>query len=184
MIVSVDIRIASMLSALSGTIVPALEKGGFAAEQAQLLAGHLQVLRTQSEFSDEYETLEHRYTRRLAQDVIETAEGGPQTTKAVIRIRALLDKGEPVGIAAVREAHTALCTAVADFVAAEGEDGTDESVARTTRIVLRAEHEQSLRNRSFFSSFGYEDSSADIQPIDRMMADFRSKFPAKDGASA
>ena len=184
MIVSVDIRIASMLSALSGTIIPALENTGFVAEQAQLLAGHLQALRTQAEFSDEYETLEHRYIRQLAQGLIEAAEGGPQTTKAVTRLRALLGKDEPVGIAAVREEHRALCAAVADYVAAEGEDGTDESVARTTRIVLRAEHEQSLRDRSFFSSFGYEDGSVDIQPIDQMMAEFRSKFPTEGGALA
>ncbi|MBK0870344.1 hypothetical protein INP57_26395 [Saccharopolyspora sp. HNM0986] len=184
MIVSVDIRLASMISALSNVIAPAVETNAFATEQAQLVAGHLQALQAQREHSAEYERLEHRYLRHLAADVVLGTEGGPRTSEAAGRLGELLDSPEPVGLSDLRAAHAALATAVADFVAAEGEDGTDESVARSTRSIVRAEHAQSLRDRSFFKPFGYEDGSVDVEPIDQMMDGFRNKYPTRDGASA
>jgi hypothetical protein len=184
MIVSVDTRLASMLSAMTGAILPAVQGNGFVTEQAKLVAGHLQVLRAQGEFCEEYEFLEHRYLRRLAAALAEGAEGGSRTTAAAMRLRGLAGKAEPTRIGEVREAHTELGTAVADFMAAEGEDGTDESVARSTTIVLEAEHAQALRDRSFNSPFGYEDGSVEIAPIQDMMRDFRTSFPAGDGAQA
>lgn len=85
MIVSVDTRLASMISALGGAVLPAVGDNAFVTEQAQLVVGHLQVLRAQGEYSEEYEVLEHRYLRRLATDVAEHAEGGPRTTAVGIR---------------------------------------------------------------------------------------------------
>lgn len=183
MIVSVDTRLASMVSALAGAVLPAVGDNAFVTEQAQLVVGHLQVLRAQGEYSEEYEVLEHRYLRRLATEVAERAEGGPRTTEAANRLNGLVDKGEPELLGQLREAQLALSRAVAEFVAAEGEDGTDGSVARTTRLVVAAEHAQSLRDRSFNAPFGYEDGSVEITPIDRMMSEFRTAFPAEEAAS-
>jgi hypothetical protein len=181
-IVSVDTRLASMLSAMTGAILPVVGDNAFVTEQAQLVAGHLQVLRAQGEHSEEFELLEHRYMRALAADLAEGAEGGSRTAEAATRVRGLLDRGEPDRVGAIREAHQELCTAVTDFIAAEGADGTDASIDRSTRLVLRAEHEQSLRDRAFCAPFGYEDGSVEIAPIDRMMSEFRARFPTK-GAS-
>lgn len=184
MIVSVDLRLASVISALSGVIGPAVETSAFATEQVQVVAGHVQALRKQADHSEEYERLEYRYLRHLATDVVGGAEGGPRTSGAAGYLRELLATPEAAGLSDLRAAHAALGTAVADFVAAEGEDGTAESVARSTRTIVRAEHEQSLRDRSFFEPFGYEDGSVDIEPIDQMMDGFRSKYPTRDGAQA
>jgi hypothetical protein len=182
-IVTVDTRLASMVSALTGAILPAVGADAFVTEQAQLVAGHLQVLRAQDEYSEEYEVLEHRYLRRLAADLASGAEGGPRTTEAVTRLRGLLDKGEPARLGELRAAQPALAQAVADFVSAEGEDGTDGSIVRSTRLILIAEHAQSLRDRAFNAPFGYEDGSVEITPIDRMMSEFRTSFPREAGAA-
>ena len=183
MIVSVDTRLASMLSAMTGAILPAVGDNAFVTEQAQLVAGHLQVLRAQGEYSEEFEHLEHRYMRVLAAELAAGAEGGPRTTDAASRLRGLLDRGEPDRIGAIREAHQELCTAVTDFIAAEGADGTDASIARSTQVVIRAEYAQSLRDRAFCGPFGYEDGSVEIAPIDQMMNEFRASFPG-EGAPA
>ena len=95
MIVSVDTRLASMLSAMTGAILPVVGDNAFVTEQAQLVAGHLQVLRAQGEYSEEFEHLEHRYMRALAAELAAGAEGGPRTTDAASRLRGLLDRGEP-----------------------------------------------------------------------------------------
>jgi hypothetical protein len=182
MIVSVDTRLASMISAMTGAVLPAVAGDAFAGEQAQLLAGHLQVLRAQAPFSDEFERLEHRHTRGLARDLTDAAEGGPRTVRSVEGLRALLDRGMPAEIADVRAAQHELTAGLEEFVAAEGDDGTEASVARSTRLITRAEYQQSLRDRSFFGPFGYEDSPDSVAPIPDMMAQFRSEFPEEQSS--
>jgi hypothetical protein len=65
---------------------------------------------------------------------------------------------------------------VAGLIHAEGIDGTDASSKQSTQIILESEYEQALRDRSFFSPFGYEDGDPSVLSIDDMMTRFRQKF--------
>jgi hypothetical protein len=182
MIISVDARLASMLSAMTDSVLPALADNAFAAEQAQLVAGHLHVLRLQSEYAEEYEQLELRYLRSLAAEVSDRARGERLTTHAAALLHRLACGQELSNIREVREAHRELGDAFAAFLEAEGEDGTPESVEWSTRTVLEAEYAQAQRDRSFNRAFGYEGSADVIASIEAMMATFRADFPTEQGA--
>jgi hypothetical protein len=184
MIVSIDTRLASMLSAMNDAIVPALSDNAFAAEQAQLVTAHLQVLLLQSEYAEEYERLEYRYLRALASDIAREAEGGVRTTRAAALLNRLTTQCESSSIRDVREAHSTLGHAIAAYIEEEGEDGSAESLQRTSRAVLRAEHAQAQRDRSFNSPFGYEDTPDAVDSIEDMMRTFRAEFPDEPGLRA
>lgn len=184
MIASVEIRLASMLSALTGAILPAVQSNPFAREQAELLAGHLQVLQTQGNHAEEFERLEHFHTRRLATEVVVDSVGGEKSAAAEGAVRQALNVPVPQGIAAIRVAQSSLAAVIADFVTAQGVDGSSESIARSNTVILAAEYVQSLRNRSYFSPFGYEAGTDDVKPIEQMMNEFRAEFADIEGASA
>ncbi|MFI7167398.1 hypothetical protein ACIBM3_33635 [Rhodococcus erythropolis] len=175
MIASVEIRINSMLSAITGTIVPALEGNSFATEQALLVAGHLQTLRDRLDYMDEYTRLELLHTISLARNLVDVSEGGPETTTATDAVKSTLTKGLPETIADVRTTQQALSTLIANLIEAQGRDGTSDTVNKSTLIVTTAEARQSIRDRSFFSNFGYEDGNEEIPTIASMMKDFRSE---------
>lgn len=161
MIVTTDTRLASMLSAVTEVILPAVQDSGFAFEQTQLLAAHLQALRTQEEHAQEFERLELEYLRRLASDL-----AVPE-----------LPTGNAESIADTRAVAAALKTAIIEFLTAQGESGDDASIRKSDQIVLAAEHAQSLRERCFYSCFGYEDSDPPFGSVPAMMDQFRAEFP-------
>ncbi|MDV2477080.1 hypothetical protein F8M49_20280 [Rhodococcus zopfii] len=183
MIVSTDIRLASMLSALTGTILPEIAEHGFAREQAELLAGHLNALRVQGAFAEEFERLEFNYTRNLAREILRDSTGGEMTTAATARVQSALDEKAPTDITDIRAAQSILTSLIAELVSAQGIDGGAASVVWSTRTIVDAEHGQSLRDRSFFSPFGYESGSDEVKPIEEMMGDFRKQFNEDSGAT-
>lgn len=175
MIASVEIRINSMVSAITGTIVPALEGNSFATEQALLVAGHLQCLRDRLDYMDEYTRLELLHTISLARKLVDESEGGPETAAATAALKSTLSEAPTVTIADVRESQQSLSTLIATLIEAQGRDGTSDTVRTSTEIVITAETKQSIRDRSFFSNFGYEDGNDEIPTIDSMMEDFRTE---------
>lgn len=174
MIPSVDVRLASMASSITGVIAPALEgRNAFAEEQAALLVGHLQVLRGHEAMVDEFEQLEHNRTRALARDLLAEVDGGEQVDTAVSVLRGLLEGPVPFTMTALRAAQDELAAAVTELVRADGVDGTTASVAATTRVVLAYERPHSLRLRSYFAAMGYESGETAVPALDDMMDEFR-----------
>lgn len=179
MIPSIDTRLASMASAVSGVIAPALgTTNPFASEQAALLVGHLQVMRVQQGAAEEFEHLDYNRTRAFARELAEAAEGGPQVGAAVRETRTELDAPVPFSITEVRAAQDRLAAAIGATIAAAGVDGTEAFVASSQAIVLRQEREQSIRFRSYFAVMGYEDGSRAIPSMEQMMNEFRSRYGA------
>lgn len=181
MIPSVDTRLASMASSLTGVIAPALAgTNPFAEEQTALLVGHLQVLRGQQPIVDEFEQLEYNRTRGFGRDLlvaVDEGEGGELVCAAAAALQALLDGPVPFTMTALRGAQDELTAAITTLVTADGVDGTAASVAATTEVVLAYEHPHSLRLRSYFSAMGYESGgNTPVPPIDEMMDDFRRTY--------
>lgn len=178
MIPSVDTRLATMASSVTGVIAPALAGANpFAEEQAALLVGHLQVLRGQQPVLDEFEQLEHNRTRAFARDLLEVVDGGEHVDAAASALRAALEAPVPFTMVAVRAAQDELTAAITTLVEADGADGTEASVAASTAVVLRYEHPHSLRLRSYFAAMGYEGAgSTDVPALDDMMTEFRASY--------
>jgi hypothetical protein len=184
MIPSIDTRLASMASAVSGVIAPALgTTNPFASEQAALLVGHLQVMRVQQGAAEEFEHLDYNRTRAFARELTDAAEGGAAVQAAATAVRSALDAPVPFTISQVRAAQDALAAAIGDAITAAGTDGTDAYVAASQAIVIRQERAQSIRFRSYFAVMGYEDGSRSIPPMEQMMDEFRAEYgaPAQTG---
>jgi hypothetical protein len=179
MIPSIDTRLASMASAVSGVIAPALgTTNSFASEQAALLVGHLQVMRVQQSAAEEFEQLDYNRTRAFARELAEAADGGAEVRAAAAAVTALLDAPVPFTISQVRAAQDSLAAAISALVKSGGADGTPDYVQASTRIVIAYERPQSIRFRSYFAVMGYEDGSRPIPPMDEMMDEFRGAYGA------
>lgn len=174
MIPSVDVRLASMASSVTGVIAPALAgTDPFAEEQAALLVGHLQVLRGQQPIVDEFEQLEHNRTRAFARDLLDVVDGGDRVVAAAAAVRGLLQGAVPFTMTALRQAQDDLLAAITELIRVDGVDGTDDSRAATTAIVLDYERPHSLRLRSYFAAMGYESGTTQVPSIDDVMTELR-----------
>ena len=181
MIPSVDTRLASISSAITGAILPALgDTNPFATEQAQLAAGHLMVLRAQEPYAEEFERLDYNALRAFAHKMAQAADGGERTEAASAAIGEHLAGPVPFSLTEIRAAHDALATAVCVLIAEVGRDGSEGALDRTQAIAIGHERESAARYRSWFGLMGYEDGRFPIQEVDALMLDFRNA----QGASA
>jgi hypothetical protein len=177
MIPSVDTRLASMASSLTGVIGPALAgTNPFAEEQAALLVGHLQVLRGHQPVTDEFERLEHNRTRAFARDLLAAVDGGERVRAASAALRGWLEGPVPFTMTTLRHAQDELTAAIAALIDADGVDGTAASVAASTAVVLAYERPHSLRLRAYYAAMGYESGSTEVPAIDAMMTEFRAGY--------
>lgn len=184
MIPSTDTRLVSMIDAMTGVIIPALDSGNaFAREQAALVVGHLQALRAQQPVADEFERLDHNRSRALADELLAHADGGAEVARAAKQLRGRLEGPAPFTMEQLRRAQDVLTSSICDLITAGGVDGTEEFVAASTRTVLDHERRHALRLRSFFSMMGYEDGSVPVPTLDEMMAEFRAAHGAEQSRS-
>jgi hypothetical protein len=194
MIPSTETRLASMASAMTGAVLPALGKAHpFATEQAQLVAGHLAVLKAQEPYADEFERLDYNRLRVFAVELLAASSGGPRTDQASAALRDLLAGPVPYTITEIRAAHDKMSAAIGGLIAQVGIDGTEESLRASDEVGLRHERENALRYRAYFAAMGYEDGTVPMPDLPTLMADFRdalasvgpavTSLPFDDGAS-
>lgn len=174
MIPSADIRMSSMMRALSGVIIPALEHDANARDQAQMVLGHLHALRVQYDWLEEFERLEFLHTRQLAVRLFATAEDDYRDTEEVQNLDRHATQSVPDAMADCRAAQGELTEAIAQFIALQGKRGSHEAISRSNLAVAEAEYKQSLRDRSVFAAFGYEADDPNVLPLERMMDEFRN----------
>lgn len=180
MIPSNDTRLASMASALTGAVLPALGTSNpFALEQAQLVVGHLQIIRAQEPHADEFEHLDYNRVRVFARELLDTAEGGPATDQAAAAVRDLLEGPVPYTTPAVRRGHDELAAAIGVLISAIGEDGEPESLSASETTTLRHEAENAMRYRAYFALMGYEDGSIPMPDLETLMTEFRAAYGAR-----
>lgn len=177
MIPSVDTRLASISSAVTGAILPALgDTNPFATEQAQLAAGHLMVLRAQEPFAEEFERLDYNRLRACARELADAGDGGESTDRAVAAVREHLEGPIPYSLAEIRTAHDRLAAAVCVLLATIGRDGSEAALERTDAIAIRCERDNAARYRSWFGLMGYEDGSFPTQELPDLMSEFRAAY--------
>jgi hypothetical protein len=151
---SIDLRLASMIRALTDVIIPALgATDGLAAEQAQLVLGHLHVLRGQVDHTGPFAQLEHRAASSLGQALIADAGRGACDATALARLEAALavDAGAQVG--SLSAGAEAIRAAIEDVIrSSTDEDGG----ARLQSIVIEHERRTADDCRTWFAAMGWE----------------------------
>lgn len=163
---SLDVRIQSMIRALTDTVLPQLIPGTAAADQAALVAGHLAVIRDQIDIAVGFDRYELRLYSLLAESLIDGASGGPRTTTAVSLLTSLLTSlvsaGSAHSPADVRAQVDALGSAIESLVHAVAVDGSNGAGGRVTAIVVDHERRRIAANRKLFLGMGWESDSEDL----------------------
>jgi hypothetical protein len=157
---SVDVRLDSMIRAMTDFVMVELPPGGTGAEQAALVLGHLHVLRAQADLVGPFEEFELRHTVAEAETLASLATGGPLTVAAAARLGevvASVDESDPAGIRASTEAVRAGIEGLLRAHAVDGEDhaAVHDAVLRFERILADA-------NRSLFAAQGWESGDEEL----------------------
>lgn len=162
---SLDVRIQSMIRALTDTVLPQLVPGTAAADQAALVAGHLVVIRDQIDIAADFDRYELESFSLLAASLIDDASGGPRTTTAVSLLVSLVSDRSARSPADVRAQVDTLGSAIESLVHAVAIDGSSDSGVRVTALVVQHERRRVAANRKLFLGMGWESDSEDLPDL-------------------
>ena len=158
---SPQVRLDSMMKALADVILPAIPAvSELAVEQAQLLLGHLAILRSQIDFLSEFEDTELRAARTLADALCAIAEGSRCTEAAAADLARLGPNGT------LDETLMAL----ESLILAAAEDGTPEFKAQLRKLVIRHGRLMADLNRSAFAGTRFEVAPDSLPPLPEALA--------------
>jgi hypothetical protein len=158
---SVDERLASIVRALTDVVLPSLPpEAGLAQEQIQLCIGHIQILRAQLDDLPGYEVEELADAAALG-EALTRCGGGPRTRAATATLGEALVERSASGGGAVRAARQKINDAIGALVEAVAFDGDEASRAAVPGTILKMERERALKDRRWFSAFGFDNQLAD-----------------------
>lgn len=169
MMPSIELRLRTLMRALSEVILPAIDpSNSLAQEQARLLLGHLHAIALQLDHEATLNAHDDEATRQLAYALLASADGGDQTRAAQAAL-ALAVNGDRHG----------LLEAIDAFVLAGGVDGSPTCKAASMRLVLDDARAAAWRGRAWFRAMGYEPDPAALPDIPTLLATLSGKS-AKD----
>jgi hypothetical protein len=170
-----------MMRSMLEVIIPALDpKSQLAQDQAQILVANLKLLSDQADRTYEYEMVELREFAALLRQLLECAEGGPETRAAQLAVTDVLHRVEPITALPIPR-YSALatcardaCAAVDALLAASHTDGAAEFRATVVSAVLAQAASRNLRERVWFRAAGLDADPQslpgmdDVLPLDRL----------------
>ena len=158
---SIDLRLRSMMRAITEVIMPAVDPhNSLAQEQIRLLLGHLHALSLQVAHAPGLAAIELNELQQLARELLAHAAGGPATQCAAARVTALRGGSD----------HAALAHAVEALLIASGEDGDAEFKHDSETRVLAFSRAQALRGRAWFKAMGFDTSPGSLPDIPTLLA--------------
>ena len=160
MIPSLDLRLRTLMRALSEVILPAIDpKNSLAQEQARLVLGHLHVMSQQVGREASLDALEDEGTRQLAFALLAAADGGVHTRAAQAALAL-----------AVNGSRAAMLEAIDELIFASGIDGSADFRQHSTRIVLDDARASSWRGRAWFKAMGFDATPDALPDIPALLA--------------
>lgn len=160
---SIELRIRSMLRAMTEVVIPAIDPdNALAQEQARLVLGHLHALSLQHPHAVRLDLLERRALELLATRLRQIAAGGPVTLAAVQRLARAQAAPAAHGLAAAIEA----------LMVASGVDGGAEFRVAAEPLVLDYAKAAALRGRSWFMTMGFDSDPNAVPAIETMLDQF------------
>lgn len=164
---SVDVRITTMIRALADVIVPALDQSpGLASEQAQLVLGHLHVLREQLGYAAHFEQLEWQAATSLGEALVGATTGPRSASPAWRELEVALSANAGAHAQDTRDRAEAIRAGVEELIRTD----TAEA-ARLGSIILEHERAAANLNRSWFAGMGWESGDSGLPSIPELIAD-------------
>lgn len=144
MIPSTELRLKTMMRALTESILPALDpKDSLAQEQAGLLMGHINALLQQAGQEPVVDAEEQSALAELAHFLLSVAEGGAQTTAAIKALQGALNAGDVAAISLATERLIA------------SPDGTEAFKSAAWEPVLKYSKDAAARGQAWFKPMGF-----------------------------
>jgi hypothetical protein len=164
---SIELRLRSLMRAVSEVILPAIDPANsLAQEQTRLLLGHLHAISLQLGHEAALVEKDDEAARQLACALLASADGGTHTSAAQA-VLAFAVNGERHG----------LLEAIDAFVLASGVDGSETCRASSQRLVLDAGRAAAWRGRAWFRAMGFEPDPAALPDIPTLLATERAGTP-------
>lgn len=168
----IDLRIRSMIKALSETVLPAVDPANKAAiEQLHITLGSLALLNDQIDHAYAFEIADLRdliaTVAGLAEHVGTLSDNSRDATAAGEAIVA----GPPVSLARVRDANNAVRAAIAEEIAAAYARLDGQDTARLESWLLANATGQIARERAFVAATGFDVFPDTLRPIGALLND-------------
>jgi hypothetical protein len=152
---SVDDRLASVVRAVTDVLVPALPpEAGLALEQAQLVVGHLQIIRAQLDATPAFEKEELADSRALGAALSSKGEGGAKTSAALKSLREAVEhdgSGEHC-----RQTRVRINQAIDLVIRGAAVDGSAAFSDHLAKTVVEMEAVRSMKDRKWFAAMGFD----------------------------
>ena len=153
MIPTIDERLASIVRSLSEVIVPHLpEDASLAREQAGLIIGHVQIIRSQIDDAPAYEQAERDDAAALGQTLLAEFPADRYDPAAM----DALEQAIRFTSSDVRESRRAINVAIEGVVQAISAGNCAASKSRLSSIILDFEDTRTQKDRKWFAPFGFD----------------------------
>jgi len=153
-----DLRIATLLKALSETVLPAVDRGNSAAvEQLHLVVGSLKLLREQIDYAHWFEVVDARSMAalidRLAAEI--DSDASRQAVVTAAEMLAIAHRHD-VTLTTVRDANRTLRNAISALAAASHAAADAGAGKRVQSMILAHSEGQISRERAFIAATGFD----------------------------
>lgn len=164
---SIEMRLRTMMKALSEVVMPAIDPTNrMALEQAGVVLGSMDMLREQIDFAHWYETVDLKSLCRLAAEMGAVSGLKPHPALAVARdaARPLMSRSD-VTLTTLRNAAVALREAISLCIEVAGEQNQPEVQKAIQRLVLDHSREQIGRERAYVAGTKWDGFPESLQTI-------------------
>lgn len=172
-----ELRLKSMLRAMTEVLIPALDpKQQLAMDQAQLIVGNLKLLLAQHDKTYQFAMVELREYAALVRDLLAKAEGGPRVGAAKTAAAATLAAIEPIAALSIPtegelvDQVSTIKQAADDLLEASFADGEAGFKAAASKLVLAQGETQILRERAWVLAVGFEMEPEALPPLEQLLA--------------
>ena len=164
---SFSYRIDSMIQAMADIVLPAIDgEKSLAIEQAQLVIAHLGLMKTQLPLATKFDELELQACQVLANTLLEITAN--QSTLADARQQLKLAAQTPAVGIELQEEIRAVNGALENLIRVVRSSSNRELIEATSKAVLAHTQQQSLRNRVWFASNGFDADAANLPTTDSL----------------
>ncbi len=162
---SLDLRIRTMIRAVTEIILPGVDKdNALAQEQARLLVGHLHALQQQQPYADRLAAIEGRALKALAHKLINASAGGSVTKAATARVAAAFQTDD----------RAALSLTVERLIVDSAADGTEAFLQATNALVLKEAKAAANRGRAWFKLMGFDPEPEILPDIPTLISTYEA----------
>jgi hypothetical protein len=176
MMIDHDMRIKSMMRALTEVILPAIDRTQLlAVDQGNILLGTLRIMLRQNDKAYQFLMVELRQYTEVARQLVEMADGGDATQGACAETAAALAEAAPIAALAIPSQAElavqveAIKTATDLLLRAANADGAPQFRQAANRLVFDEGGKQLIRERAWVAGAGFELDPASLPPLEVLL---------------